>query len=114
MARSCRLTGGWLIGVEARPQPADRPTAGRTFGQSPAAWSASGDAAPESVPDAVRLVRPDGDLYPVPGPELGHQARDVGLDGAEADVQLVGYLAVGQPTCDGDERLLLAVGERID
>ncbi|MGP4102021.1 DUF2306 domain-containing protein [Nonomuraea sp. KM90] len=36
-----------------------------------------------SVPDAVGLVRPHGDLDPVADAELGHQAGDVALDRAQ-------------------------------
>src|SRR4051812_7319271 len=38
------------------------------------------------------LVRPHRDLHPVPRAELGHEAGDVRLHGAEADVQLLGDL----------------------
>src|SRR3954470_22029867 len=42
------------------------------------------------VPDPAGLVTPHRDLHPVTGAELGHEATDVGLHGAEADMELGG------------------------
>ena len=41
-------------------------------------------------------------------------AVQVGLDRAEADVELLGDLGVGATAGDGQQDLLLAIGERID
>ena len=65
-------------------------------------------------PDATRLVGPHRDLDPVPGTELAHQGADVGLHRAQADVQLRGDLVVGTAAGDGDEHVLLALGQRRD
>jgi uncharacterized membrane protein len=67
-----------------------------------------------SAAHPVGLVGPHRDLDAVAHAELGHQARDVALDGAERDVQLVGDLAVGPPARHGEEDLLLPTGERLD
>jgi nicotinamidase-related amidase len=49
----------------------------------------------------VGLARRHGDLDAVPGAELGHEVGDVGLDGAEADVELMGELGVAAATGGG-------------
>src|SRR5919106_848526 len=71
-------------------------------------------ALPPSFVGAPRFVGPHGHLNPVAGAELGHQARDVCLDGAQADVQLLRDLGVGAATGDGEQHLLLAVGQGVD
>ena len=68
----------------------------------------------ESAHDASRLVGPHGDLDPVPGAEPAHEAGEVCLDSAEADVDLVGDLSVGQAMGHGEEHLLVPRGERFD
>ena len=64
--------------------------------------------------DAARLVGPHGDLDAVPGAELSHEAREVGLGGAEADVELVGNLGIGPTEGYDHQDLLFAVGQRFD
>ena len=45
-------------------------------------------------------------------PRFAHQAGQVGLDGAEADVQAVGDLMVRPALSDRGENLLFTAGER--
>ena len=47
---------------------------------------------------AVRFLGPHGDFDAVPGAEFGHEAGEVGLGGAEADVEFVGDFGVGPTT----------------
>src|SRR3954447_18042909 len=68
--------------------------------------------ASRSAPGAIGLVRPHRDLDAIPRAELGHQAGEMGLDRAEADVELVGDLAVRPSVGDGEQDLLLAARQR--
>src|SRR4051812_44642426 len=52
------------------------------------------------------LVGPDGELHPVPGTELGHEAGQVELDRARADVELLRDLGVRPPARHGEEHRL--------
>jgi len=61
--------------------------------------------------DSVGLVGPHCEFHPVAGPELGHEAGEVSLDGAEADVELVGDLGVGAAPGDGEQDLFLRVSK---
>src|SRR5262249_62300325 len=67
-----------------------------------------------SALDAARFVGPDGDLDSVPGAELGHQAGEMGLHGAETDVEFVGDLGVGPAPGHGDQKLFFAAGWRAE
>src|SRR5918999_3882341 len=69
---------------------------------------------PRSAPDAARLVSPHGDLDAVPRVELSHEAGEVGLDGADADVHVVGDLVVGPPLSHWDQNLFFPTGKRLD
>ncbi len=77
-------------------------------------WSGQRASERTSDLDALRLIGPHGDLDPVPRAELVHQAGQVRLDGAEADVQLIGDLGVGVAPSDGDEDLFLPRGQGFD
>jgi hypothetical protein len=50
----------------------------------------------------------------VSGAEFGHEAREVGLDGAEADVQVVSDLGVGSTVGWFDQNFFLATDEPCD
>ena len=60
------------------------------------------------------FIGPDGDLDAVACVELAHQGSEMRLDGADADMQLIGDLAVGPALGDRDQDLLLPVGERLE
>jgi hypothetical protein len=59
-------------------------------------------------------VGPLGDLDAIACVEFAHEAGEVGLDGADADVELVGDLAVGLAAGDRQQDLFLPAGERFD
>ena len=61
---------------------------------------------------AAAFARPDRELDAIARADLRHDARDVGLHGAEGDVQLAADLGVAEPARDRGEHLLLAIGER--
>jgi hypothetical protein len=73
---------------------------------------------PSAVPvfRAARALfrRPDGDLHAVAGTDFAHQAGDVELHGAEADVKLCRDLGVGPALCDGHRDFFLALGQGDD
>ena len=58
--------------------------------------------------DQLSLNRKPGGLRPVVDPELGEEVGDVGLDGPDANEQLVGDLAIGPSFDDQAQDLLLA------
>src|SRR5688572_18494940 len=87
-----------------KSESAERLRMRRTFGQRPHPREGSS-------PNAAGLVGPDRDLDAVARTDLGHEAGDVALHRAEADLELVGDLGVGSPAGDGQEDLLFAVGE---
>jgi hypothetical protein len=51
-------------------------------------------------PDDALFIGVDGDLDPVPQPELGENAGDVALDGRLAEVERGGDLSVRQTLGD--------------
>ena len=57
------------------------------------------------------LVGPYGELNPVSDFELGHETREVSLDGAEADVKFLGDLGVGQTMRDVRQHLFFPLGQ---
>src|SRR5215213_10737250 len=63
--------------------------------------------------DAVRFVGPHGDLDAISGAELGHQAGEVSLDGAEADVELVGDLTVRSTAGHREQDFFFTARERL-
>jgi hypothetical protein len=67
-----------------------------------------------SAPDATCFVSPHCDLHAVSGIELAHEAGKVSLDGADADVHVVGDLVVGPALSHWDQDLFLPAGERLD
>src|SRR4051812_28751585 len=110
-----RRRGGLETVVMPGIMPTDRSRRIRIWaGAALADGPAAGSYFRRSAAEAVGLVRPDGDLHPVAGVQLRHQARYVRLDGTEGDVELVGDLVVGPSTRDSPEHLLLAFGERVD
>ena len=56
---------------------------------------------------------PHGDLDAISGAEFGHEAGEVSLDGAEADVELVCDLTVRSPTGYREQDFLFAARERL-
>src|SRR5690242_15023351 len=65
-----------------------------------------------SALDAAALVGPYRQLHAVSRVEFAHQAGQVGLDGADAEVELVCDLLVRSSAGDEDQKLLFAARER--
>ena len=82
-----------------RRSPAEPPRS-RSARCSPGSSALAETTRRRSAVDAVRLVGPHGDLDAISGAELGHHAGEVSLDGAEADVELVGDLTVRRSATD--------------
>ena len=70
--------------------------------------SRSNHGAIDSDSDSIDLLGPHCEFQPVAGPELGHEAGEVSLDSAEADVELVSYLGVGATPGDGEQDFFLS------
>lgn len=67
-----------------------------------------------SALDAVRFIGPHRHFDAVSGAEVGHEAGEVGLDGAEADVKFDGDLGLGSTVGNRDQDFLFSAGERCD
>ena len=67
---------------------------------------------PVASVEPTGLIGPERELDPVAGAELRHQRAEVGLHRAQRDVELGGHLVVGEAPGDGDQHLLLPVGQR--
>ena len=63
---------------------------------------------------AFRLVGPHGEFDSVSGFELGHQARNVELDGAHADVEYLADFGVRLSSCDRDEYFFFTFCQGLD
>src|SRR6478609_9109609 len=63
---------------------------------------------------AFRFVGPHGEFDSVSGRELGHEAGEVELDGADADVEFLADLGVRLSSCDREEHFFFSFGEGLD
>ncbi len=75
------------------------------------AQAATARCQPFLLHDASCFVGPHGEFDSVSGPEFGHEAGEVELDCAHADVELAGDLGVGSAACDGEEDFFFTIGE---
>lgn len=64
--------------------------------------------------DPPGFVGPHGNLNPIPGRQLGHEMGQVGLDRAEADVQLTSNLGIGKALGHCEEDLLFSLSQCFD
>ena len=60
---------------------------------------------------AFRFVGPHGEFDSVSGRELGHEAGEVELDGADADVEFLADLGVRLSSCDREEHFFFTLGQ---
>ena len=67
-----------------------------------------------SLGEATRFIRPQRDFDPITYSKFGHEATEMRLHGAEADVQLVSNLGVGAAAGHREQYLFLAGSQRVD